>query len=98
MTDKSKAYVRTLWPIVLGHVAAYLVAAVRPFGLHLDTATALEVAGFVCSAVVYVAGSELERVRGTGRLASSARGVGRFVLSVGLDFGRPVYPTVLPAR
>jgi hypothetical protein len=92
MTDKAKAYVRTVWPVLLGHVAAYLIAAGRPLGLHLDSAVAFELAGFLCSTAVYVAGSELEQVRGTGRLARWSRGLGRLVLSLGLDIGRPAYP------
>lgn len=92
MTDKAKAYLRTLWPLLIGHVAAWIVIGSGLLHVPVDPALAAELAGFLLGGFVYVAGYELERVKGAGWLARSARAVGRFLISLGVDVGRPTYP------
>jgi hypothetical protein len=94
MTDKARSYVRTLWPVLLGHVAAWLADRLGVLGM--DSATAVLLVGSVATALVYVLGRELERVKRTGRLGDVARWSGRFLLSLGLDVGQPIYAS--PAR
>lgn len=93
MTDKARAYVRTVWPMLLGHLVAWVVAGLAPFGLVVDSAVAFEALGFVSAVLVYVAGYELERFPGPSRAAQVARSAGRFLISLGLPIGRPEYPS-----
>jgi hypothetical protein len=98
MTDKARSYVRTLWPVLLGHLAAWAVVQLAPFGVEVNSAQVVTVLGFVLAGLVYVAGRELERVSGSGRIATGARWAGRFLLSLGLDIGQPLYPPTLRAK
>jgi hypothetical protein len=98
VTDKARSYVRTLWPVLLGHLAAWIVVKTTPFGFHVDTAQTVTIIGFVLAALVYGLGRELERTAGSGRAAAGARWVGRFLLSLGLDVGQPLYPPALRAK
>lgn len=91
MTDKAKAWIRTLWPVLIGHLAVWLMIALGLLHIPVDSGFAAELAGFLAGGFVYVAGYELERVRGSGRLARSVRWLGRFLLSLGVSTGRPTY-------
>lgn len=97
MTDKARSYVRTLWPVLLGHLAAWLADRLGVLGV--DSATAALLVGTIASMLVYAAGRELERVKRSGRVGDAARWLGRLLLSLGLDTGQPVYggPPAHPA-
>lgn len=93
MTDRLASYVRTLWPLVLGHLAAILIAAVaRATGVELHSAVALELVSLVASGAVYGSGRWLESRVGEHLAARAARWLGRMVLSIGLTTGAPTYP------
>lgn len=87
MSDRSASYIRTMWPLFLGHLAALLVAfAADRFGVHLNDALAFEFVGFAASALVYLLGRKLENSRVT-----VLRGAGHFILSLGLATTQPTY-------
>lgn len=94
MSDKWASYIRTWWPLFLGHVAALLVTWVAArFGVEIDGALAFEAVGFAASAIVYWLGRKLEN-SGNSILAA----VGRFILSLGLVPAQPTYaPPAEPA-
>lgn len=92
MSDRLAAYVRTYWPLLLGHLAAIITgAASARFGVTIDSAIVYELLALGLSAAVYAAGRWLEDRAGDGALATLARVVARWLLSLGLDTGQPVY-------
>jgi len=87
MSDGLKSHLRTYWPVLLGYVSAAVVAAgASKLGLTISGETAYLVTGAVMTAVVYSLGRWLET-----RDAPVLRGIGRFLLSLGLDVGQPTY-------
>ncbi|MEV7268394.1 hypothetical protein AB0N38_33045 [Micromonospora aurantiaca] len=98
MSDRLAAYLRTYWPLLLGHLAAVLTAwlAARA-GIRVDQAWVYEALALGLSAAVYAAGRWLEDRDGDGTLAVAARLAGRWILALGLDTGKPVYG-LPPAR
>lgn len=88
-----KSAIRTGWPMLLGAVTAWLVTS----PLHLPLSLATVVVAWAFGAVIYLAGRWLETRGGTGVAARLARGLGAFVLSLGLVAGKPVYPVDPPA-
>lgn len=95
--DKLMSYVRTFWPLILGHLAALLVVAVaRTTGIHLDNAFAYEVVGVVMTAALYAGARWLEHRTGDTLPARAARIVGQLLLSLGLPVGPPTYTTPPP--
>ena len=89
MSDRAASYIRTMWPIVLGHAAALLVTYLATkFGIHVDGALAFEAVGMVASALVYWLGRNLENSR-----IELLRGAGHFILSLGLATTQPTYAT-----
>lgn len=89
MSDRAASYIRTMWPIILGHAAAILVTFLATkFGVHVDGALAFEAVGMVASALVYWLGRNLENSSIT-----LLRGVGHFILSLGLATAQPTYAT-----
>lgn len=99
MSNTIAARVRTWWPLLLGHLAAVLVAWAQPalihlapLGVHIDQAVAYEVLSFLLAGAVWEAGRFLERWPARGRAAGPARALGRFLLSLGLRTGQPLYP------
>ena len=92
MSDRLAAYVRTYYPLALGHVAALIVAWVGArFGLTVDSLLVYEILAVGLTGLVYAVGAELGRVDGDGRWPRVARAVGRWLLSLGLDTGAPTY-------
>ena len=86
-TDQIAGRIRTWWPIFLGHIAAVLVSYVlTKTGIHVDSAVAFEVLGFLLGGAVYELGRWLEK-----QPSPAFQRVGRFVLSLGLDVGAPTY-------
>jgi len=99
MSDVLAARIRTLWPMLLGYLAARLLVIGAPLAAWLHDVTGLEVTepqvaaalGIVLGYLIYEAGRWLERRAGEGRVAEVARLAGRLLLSLGLSTGQPVY-------
>lgn len=90
--DKAAAYLRTVWPMVLGHAAAFLVAAIATrWHVQISEGWVFEAVSLAAGTAVYGGGRWLEHRTGTGWLGRTARWVGRWVLSVGIHTGTPVY-------
>lgn len=93
------ARVRTVWPMLLGYLAARLLVFGAPVATWLHDVLGVEVTepqvaaglGVVLGWGIYEVGRWLERRVGVGRLAQLARLAGRLLLSVGLTTGQPVY-------
>lgn len=86
--DRVAARVRTAVPLVLGHAAAAVVAYVAGrTGVELDSVLVYEALALVLAMGVYETGRWLEV-----RRSPLLRGAGRFLLSLGIHFGPPVYP------
>jgi hypothetical protein len=93
MPDRIAGYVRTYWPLLLGHLAAILTAwLARHLGLTIDSTIAYEGLALGLSGAVYAAGRWLEVRPGTSLPARAARWVGHWLLSLGLPTGPPSYP------
>src|SRR5690606_42062634 len=61
MPDRLAAYVRTYWPMVLGHVATALAAWLGTrLGVSVDSVVAYELIALTASAGVYALGRWLE--------------------------------------
>ncbi|WP_018219151.1 hypothetical protein [Salinispora vitiensis] len=92
VSDRAAAYIRTVWPMALGHVAALVAAylAARS-GIRMDETWLIEVMALAAGAAIYAAGRWLEQRTGTSGVARSARWLGRWVLSIGIHTGTPVY-------
>src|SRR5690606_11849695 len=92
MPDRLAAYVRTYWPMVLGHVATALAAWLggRP-GVSVDSVAAYELIALTASAGVYALGRWLETRAGDGVWPRVARAAGRWLLALGLHTGQPTY-------
>lgn len=89
MTDTIKAHIRTFWPILLGALAALLVKyAAEKVGVQISSELALVLVTGATAYAIYAIGSWLEH-----RRWAPARVVGRLLLSVGADLGKPTYPT-----
>jgi prepilin signal peptidase PulO-like enzyme (type II secretory pathway) len=93
LSDAAKARIRTLWPYLIGVIATWLVAKVRPAGLHVDSITAGAIVSWVLGTIVYEGGRWLASRRGRGRPAAVARWAGRWMVSLGLPIQSPSYPT-----
>lgn len=92
MSNRLAAYIRTYWPLLIGHLTALVVAYVATrFGFVLDSLIVYEILAVVLTGAVYAAGRWLENRGGDGALAVAARAVARWLLALGLDTGQPVY-------
>jgi uncharacterized membrane protein YfcA len=88
------ARIRTVWPMILGVLAARLFVIGAPVGAWLRDNLGVEVTeaqvavalGVALGWLIYEAGRALER-----RSNRYARGAGAFLLSLGLPTGTPVY-------
>lgn len=93
MSDALAARLRTVWPLALGHVAAFLGAWLfRLTGVEIDSVLILEGVSLAASWGVWEAGRYLE-----ARANPIAKAVGRWLISAGKDVGAPTYgvqPTV----
>lgn len=89
--DSARALLRTAWPMLLGHLVAWLVAVLQPQGVTVDVAVVTMILSWALGTAVYLAGRWLETRTGTSPLAVAARHAGRFVLSVGITTGTPSY-------
>jgi len=87
LSDRAASYIRTIWPIFVGHVAALLVTAIAArFGLHIDNAIAFEAVGFAASALIYWAGRNLETSK-----VPMLQAVGHLILTMGIATTPPTY-------
>lgn len=87
MSDGLKSHIRTWWPIALGQVATMLVALLAErFGVEISGEVAYAFTSAVVTALVYSLGRFLET-----RQNSFLRGVGTFILSLGLVPDKPTY-------
>lgn len=94
MSDRLASYIRTWWPLFLGHAAALLVVFLAAkFGIQIDGALAFEIVGFAASAIVYWVGRQFENAD-----AGWAKALGKFILSLGLTTGQPTYRPQLNYR
>ena len=94
MSDRLASYIRTWWPMFLGHVAALVVTFVaKRFGIEIDGVLAFEAVGFVASALVYWLGRRLENSS-----LPFLKTVGKLILSLGLDVPQPTYVPPPPAK
>lgn len=94
MSDRWSSYIRTMWPLFLGHLAALLVSFVATrFGYELDGALAFEAVGFAAAALVYWVGRQLENSS-----VPVLKTLGKFVMSLGLTIPQPTYVPPPPLR
>jgi uncharacterized membrane protein len=89
LSDRATAYLRTLWPLLLGHLTAWALTHVDALGLPVNNVLVAEIVAFAATAVVYAAGRWAEECRSRAWWARAARGAGRILLSLGLDTGGP---------
>jgi len=97
--DWLAARLRTVWPMLLGYAAAWLLLVGAPvvdglrstLGVEITDAQVALALGVALGALIYEAGQWLENRRGDGRLARLARGLGRLLLSIGVHVGPPTY-------
>lgn len=95
MSDGLKSHIRTYWPIALGYLSTIVVVPLAAkLGLNISGEAAYALTGAVMSLVVYSLGRWLET-----RDAPMLRGIGRLLLSLGLNVGQPSYepPPVRPS-
>jgi hypothetical protein len=99
MSDTIKARVRTWWPLIVGHLAAWLLIRAAPLldwlaglGIVVTDAEVAVVVGLVLAGAVWETARWLERRTGPGRWARVARAIGRWLISLGLHTGAPAYP------
>jgi hypothetical protein len=90
------SYLRTLWPLLLGHLTAWAFTRVDALGLPVADVLVAELVAFAATAVVYAVGRWAEERRGAGWPARAARATGRILLSLGLHTGPPVYGMPAP--
>jgi len=94
VSDQLAARLRTVWPLLLGHAAAWLAALIlRHTGLQLDSALVLEALSFAASWAIWEAGTWLEK-----RPNPVAQVVGRWLVSAGQVIGPPTYPEQPPSQ
>lgn len=93
MTDGLKSHIRTWWPIALGFLATLLVNFVAAkFGFQIEGEIAYGITAAVTTAALYSIGRWLET-----RPWAFARGLGAFILSLGLVAEKPTYVPPAPA-
>lgn len=87
LDDVLKARLRTVWPLIVGHVAALLAwLTLRAFGIQVDQAAMIEVASLLLTWGAWEVGRRLE-ASGNNLLA----GIGRWLISAGIAVGPPAY-------
>jgi hypothetical protein len=99
LPDWLAARVRTAWPMILGYLAARLFVIGAPVADWLSTNLGIEVTqpqvaigvSIALGYGIYEAGRWLEQRPGQSRPARLGRGLGRWLLSLGLTTGQPVY-------
>ncbi len=99
ISDRLAARILTVWPMLLGVLAAQLLLWAAPvvawlrdvLGMEVTAVQVTAVLGLVLGWAVYEAGRWLEDRSGTGWSAVVARVVGRWVLALGLQTGQPSY-------
>jgi hypothetical protein len=98
VSDRLAALIRTAWPTLVGYVAAWAFAHGTPAlawladaGITVTEAQLVAWTGWIAGVAVYSLARWLERRPGEGRWACLARFAGRWLLSVGIPTGRPVY-------
>jgi hypothetical protein len=91
LNNAAKSYLRTLWPVALGWTATVITLTAGKVGLPISEGLALGAAGYILTAAPYVLARLLERVKGERWHHRLSRWAARWVLSVGMDTGQPVY-------
>jgi hypothetical protein len=92
VSDRLAAYVRTYWPLLIGHLTAYVVTTVAArWGVTIDSLIVYEILAVTLTGTVYAVGRWLEDRTGESWLAVAARIIARWLLSLGLDTGQPTY-------
>jgi hypothetical protein len=98
VSDRLAALIRTAWPTLVGYAAAWAFATFTPTiqwladaGITITEAQLVAWTGWIAGVLVYAFARWLERRPGEGRWAGAARFAGRWLLSVGIPTGRPVY-------
>jgi hypothetical protein len=100
ISDQLAAWIRTIWPMLLGQLAAWLLAQswappiiawLADLGITIDQPKLISALGLLAGAVIYTAARWLERRTGTTRWHALARAAGRLLLSLGLHTGQPIY-------
>lgn len=85
--DSLKAMIRTVWPGIVAWIAAQIVTALSArAGVDVDGTAVGAVVFAVLLAVIYGAGRWLE-----ARDNAIAAGLGRWLVSLGMDLGQPTY-------
>ncbi|PZG18990.1 hypothetical protein C1I95_12495 [Micromonospora craterilacus] len=92
LSDRWAAYVRTYWPLLIGHLTAAVVAYVATrFGILIDSIVVYEILAVAMTGGLYAVGRWLEARTGDGWLPAAARTIARWLLSLGIDTGQPTY-------
>lgn len=99
ISDPLAARVRTVWPMLLGYLAARLLVLGAPVADWLRDALGVEVTqpqvaaalGIILGWIIYEAGRWLEKRAGDSGPARLARKLAQLLLSLGLVTGQPVY-------
>lgn len=85
--DQLKAFVRTVWPGIVAQVAALIVTYLSDkVGIEVDSKLVFAVVAVLLLAAVYGLGRWLEQ-----QPNAYAAGVGRWLVSLGMDLGQPTY-------
>lgn len=85
--DSVRALIRTVWPGFVAYLAAQIVAVLgNKIGIDIDRGAVGVVVFAVLLAAIYGAGRWLEQ-----RDNAVAAALGRWLVSVGMDLGQPVY-------
>ncbi len=99
LSDKLASRLRTMWPVLLGYLAAQLLVVVAPITGWLHTALGVDITeqqaatllGVMLAWLIWELGRWLEDRRGDGWPTRIARAVGRWLLALGLNTGQPHY-------
>lgn len=85
--DQLKAFVRTIWPAIVAQIAALIVTYLGDkMGIEVNSNAVFGVVTVVLLAAIYGAGRWLEK-----RDNAYAAGLGRWLVSLGMDLGQPTY-------
>lgn len=108
ISDHLAARLRTVWPMLLGWLAAWLLVAGAPvvswlstaLDIHVTHAQVVALLGVAAGWAVYELGRWLEGRPGDSRAAVIARAAGSWLLAAGITTGPPTYgqpPSAGPA-
>lgn len=85
--DQLKAFIRTMWPVIVGGLTGLLVTWIGDkIGIEVDSNVVMVAVTTVLVGIIYGLGRWLEK-RDNAFLA----GLGRWLVSLGMDLGQPTY-------